>query len=132
MIDVALRDWLLGFPLMADAVGERIYPGGLFPQGVVLPAVAFKDVSNIGSYTNDEGVTAWREMRYQFNSQALTLMEARNIDALLMSVLDGYRGPMGPHQVTGIFQRNSFPQYQETAQQWRMVSDYTIQANIGA
>lgn len=131
MIDVQLRDFLLSFPGVVDEVATRIYPGGLLPQenGAItdeLPALTMMDVSATFRHNNTSQGSFYSQVRYQLGTWANTLTEARRVDGVVCSALDGFKGSMSGCTIGGAFKQNSFPQYQSDVKLWRVLSDYMI------
>lgn len=131
MIDEGLRLFLLGYPGVADEVGDRISPDPL-PQKSALPAVTYLDVSDVGSYSND-GPDCTSRVHYQLSHWAPTKEAAVRVERATRAVLDGYRGTWsGGLQIGGVFGRATRSLYEPETRLWRMISEYVIAAIRGA
>lgn len=128
MIDADLRLHLLKYPGITDQVGARVYPA-LLPEDEVLPAIVYTQISHAVVYSNSGSCTT--DTRWQIDSYATTLNDARQLDDTIQAVLGGYRGMMGTRRVTA-FQRNTTSSLMEDEGVWRISSDYAVLATAGS
>lgn len=131
MLDTELGDFLLLFPGVTQIIVNRVYPGGRLPQrkGEIttdLPALTFHDVSDVSHYTQPHQVEHYRVMRYQVDSWAESLEDARRLSEVVREVLDGYSGPMGTRNI-GFVERQGRPSmYEPEIKLWHVPADYII------
>lgn len=126
-MDAALRSLLLERPGVTNQVAQRIYPA-VMPDDVDFPAVVYELISDTAEYSNDNawngGETA-RRLRFQFDSYAETLEEARRVDDAIRAVLSGFRGNAGGCRLT-VFRSNSFQSWFQDEEFWRVATDYIV------
>lgn len=106
-LEETLRAVVLGSPEVVAVMGDRWYPGGVFPQGVVYPAAALTVVSRPGQHTYG-GVEGFTRNRVQVDCLAETADEARKLANAIRLRLDGFRGmvnvpDVGLVEVQGVF-----------------------------
>jgi len=73
-----------------DLVGDRVYPAAV-PQGGVLPAVAYKRISNMRVYSHG-GDSHLARPRFQLDCVAESYSEAVRVAEAVTTALSGYRG----------------------------------------
>lgn len=131
MIDNELGDFFLMFPGVVQIISNRVYSGGRLPQrdGEIttdLPALTFHDVSDVSHYTQPHQVEHYRVMRYQVDSWAESLEDARRLSEVVREVMDGYSGPMGTRNI-GFIERQGRPSmYEPEIELWHVPTDYII------
>ena len=84
------------FTFLSDAgttAGSRVYPLQL-PQGVVLPACTYSQVSDPPEHTHS-GRSSLRRPRFQINCWGETYLAAKTLAAEVIALLDGFSGTMG-------------------------------------
>jgi hypothetical protein len=92
--ETAMMQHLLHNSAVQAEVSDRVYPGGIFPKQCVYPAVAMILISGTQQGCHDESAYA-KTSRIQVISKASTLLRAKQIAALIESILDGFRGELG-------------------------------------
>jgi CubicO group peptidase (beta-lactamase class C family) len=122
MIDAEMRLFLLGYPGVVDQIGARIYPA-LLPEDETLPAVVYTQISHNETYSNSG--SCYSRLRYQIDSYAATLADARRLDDTVRAVMGGWRGRWGKWTVI-VFQRNTGVERMENESTWRISSDYVM------
>jgi len=127
VIDEGLVAFLRQMPGVAAEVEDRIGPRPL-PQGELLPAVTYSDVSDVGS-TSNSGPDCLSRLRYQIDHWAATRGEARRVERATRAALNGFRGQWpGGLRIGGVFRRNSWTVYEPETGLWRVITDYRINA----
>jgi len=131
-IDAELRTFLLEDPTIKATVKTRIFPGGRLPleKGDItdhLPAITILDIPGRGTITSPAGLICYRKIRYQIETWATLLQDAKCLSDNIRSRIDGFRGEMGERQIGGVFSRLSqAPQFQSDVKLWRVITDYMI------
>lgn len=125
-IGAGLRAFLLGDVALSAAVGgSRIYPVVL-PQGAVLPAVTYLEVSAARPHASPQGPLGHAGSRIQVDTWATTYAGALDLAELIRKRLDGYRGPAGAEMIQGAFLDGSREFYEDVPRQWRVSRDYIV------
>lgn len=100
MIEAELRTYVLADPVIAAAVGSRMYPRVL-PQSVVLPAIAYSRIDTLRQHHLD-GADGLPRARFQVTAWAKTPLEAANVAHAVRWRLDGVSGALGGSYVGAI------------------------------
>lgn len=93
MLEVALRTYLLAQTAISDVIGDRLQPLPAPEDLSMYPCITFKEISHLGSYTND-GPTGWNQERLLYNCRASTWLQARQLRDLLKAALEPLRGQL--------------------------------------
>lgn len=125
--DITMRQLILETAGVTTWVGTRVYPAQL-PDDVTLPAVVYDAISDVPRYTNERAYDRQecaRVLRYEVNSYAGSLAQARAVDAAIRRGLSGYKGNAGGGQVA-VWRQNSYSARYEDESLWRVVTDYMV------
>jgi hypothetical protein len=134
----ALAKLLKAHAGVAALVGTRIYPGGVLPQSVTYPAIAYQMVGATSILALTE-VSRTREKRVRFWSATEgvgTYGNAKALDLAVRACLAGYTGtvsdglsPASTIHIQAVLPLSSFDLYEAETQTHMVVSDYTVWTN---
>jgi hypothetical protein len=128
------------FEFMSDglSVGDRIYPLTL-PQGVTLPAVVYRVVSDVPTVTHSTmqehpTFTGIRHSftRVQFDAYAETYDAAEALRDELVALAVGYRGTWGDEEVDSVRPDIRLDDFDEAPALYRVIQDLIVGHRAGA
>ena len=93
MLEVGLRSYLLEQSAICGVIGDRIHPIPAPEDLSKYPCVTFKEISHLGSYTND-GPTGWNQQRLLYQCRAASWLQARQLRDLLKAALEAFSGQL--------------------------------------
>ena len=132
----ATRQWLIDSPAISDYISGRIYADFL-PLGnkgqvtADIPALVYHTISDNVWYTGTAGDTQAGQMRLQLDHIALDAPSATYLENLTRTLLSGYKGDFGMVRIMGAFRENYVSLPMRDTQLARVVTDYTIQYQLG-
>jgi hypothetical protein len=124
MIGEEMRAFLVAMPGVNAEIDERLYPSPL-PQGTTLPAVTYQDISDVPELSNDNE-TCYSQKRYQVDAWANEREEAARVAKSVISVMHGYAGQWGAHDIGLVKRENGHTDYETATKLWRYRSDFMI------
>ena len=100
-IEEALYTRLSTHAGLSALVGTRIYPS-VMPQGVILPAVTYRQISGarVHAMGSDAGLA---RPRFQLSCWSTTYSQAKDVAAQLRAALQRWRGTLGGVTVQDTF-----------------------------
>lgn len=108
----------------ATGAGNRVYPQVL-PQGAVLPAISYQQVSAVRTHAMGQDGQITR-VRMQVNAWGKTYADARALAGQVLTQLSRFKGTTGGVQVLDVLLDNELDQYEDTSQTRRVIQDYTL------
>jgi hypothetical protein len=104
-----VEDLLTFLSDQATDAANRIYPQTL-PQGVMLPAVRYFQVSDPPEHTHS-GRSSLRHPRFQLDCFGETYLASKRLADQVIVALDGYRGALGSRTCYAGLQKNALDNY---------------------
>ena len=120
---------------VAAIVGTRIFPGGIIPQGVTYPAMAYGMVNftPILELTAVNPALSKRIRIWSATEGMETYGDAKQLDAAVQACLSGYKGlvsngqsPASSLDIQGILPISSYDLFERETETHMVISDFAV------
>lgn len=120
----AVRYKLVNDASVAALVSAKVYPG-IAPQEAQVPFVILSIV-DVNPYDTKSGVSDVDSFRVQVDCYASTYDGVQDLDKKVRTAIDKYMGDANGITIDGVRYLTSQDLYEETPNEYRRTSDYTV------